>query len=67
MVNIVSFGVLSLNGIIRGDEMLYWTKYKIIDKCDEHLLVWNTRTSVGIIIDGDIDPIKHLITSNYTI
>ena len=37
--------------------MLYWTKYKIIDKCDEHLLVWNTRTSVGIIIDGDIDPI----------
>ena len=37
--------------------MLYWTKYKIIDRCDDFLIVWNTRTSADIIIDGNIAPI----------
>ena len=37
--------------------MLYWTKYKIIDTYDGHLVVWNTRTSDGIVINGDIEPI----------
>lgn len=37
--------------------MLYWTKYKIIDKYDGSLIVWNTRTSDGIVINGDIDSV----------
>lgn len=34
--------------------MLYWTKYKIIDELDEGILIWNTRTSVGINVGGNV-------------
>ncbi len=34
--------------------MLYWTKYKIIDELDEGILIWNTRTSAGINVGGNV-------------
>lgn len=37
--------------------MLYWTKYKIIDRFDDDLLIWNTRTSSGMTIHGDIETV----------
>lgn len=37
--------------------MLHWTKYKIIDKFDNSLIIWNTRTSFGITIDGNIEAV----------
>ena len=42
---------------------MYWTKYKIIDQCDGQLIIWNTRTSVGIVVGGNIAPIAESIES----